>query len=209
MSAQQRRLCARYTDERQHKYCQAALQEKKEPPKFAPMLSRRTLLIGAMAGAGLPGAAFAQAGSARALSFQNLHTGERLDAAFFDHGAFVPDALAAINRVLRDHRTGEIHAIDVRLLMLLTDLRSILETREPLQVISGYRSPQTNAALADASAGVARRSLHMQGMAIDIAIEGTALDRIRQAALELRRGGVGHYPNPGFVHVDVGRVRSW
>lgn len=124
-------------------------------------------------------------------------------------GAHPVDALAAIDHVLRDHRTNEVHAIDVRLLDLLYDLSAQLETPRPFQVISGYRSPQTNAALAEASGGVARRSLHMQGMAIDIAMEGVSTETIQSAALQLGRGGVGYYPNPGFVHVDVGRVRRW
>lgn len=143
------------------------------------------------------------------MRFRNLHTAETLDAEYWQNGAYAPDALTAINHVLRDHRTNETHAIDVRLLDLLHDLAGQLETREPLQVISGYRSPRTNAALADASSGVARRSLHMDGMAIDIALEGTSTELIRDAALALGRGGVGYYPNPGFVHVDVGRVRRW
>lgn len=143
------------------------------------------------------------------MRFRNLHTGEALDAEYWQNGAYAPDALAAIDQVLRDHRTNEAHAMDVRLLDLLHDLSRQLETREPFQVISGYRSPQSNAALADASSGVARRSLHMEGMAIDIALESTSTEVIRDAALLLGGGGVGYYPNPGFVHVDVGRVRHW
>lgn len=175
------------------------------------MLTRRTALLGfgATAFAASPGIAFASALEPRALRFRNLHTAETLDAEYWQNGAYTPDALAAINHVLRDHRTNETHAIDVRLLDLLHDLAGQLQTREPFQVISGYRSPRTNAALADASSGVARRSLHMDGMAIDIALEGAPTELIRDAALALGRGGVGHYPNPGFVHVDVGRVRRW
>jgi uncharacterized protein YcbK (DUF882 family) len=143
------------------------------------------------------------------LSFRNLHTGEALAIEYWQNGAYAPDACAAIDQILRDHRTGEIHAIDARLLDLLHELSGQLETRAPFQVISGYRSPHTNAALADASSGVARGSLHMQGLAIDIAIEGVPTATLRDAALSLARGGVGFYPNPGFVHVDVGRVRRW
>jgi uncharacterized protein YcbK (DUF882 family) len=143
------------------------------------------------------------------LSFHNLHTGEALAIEYWQNGAYAADACAAIDQILRDHRTGEIHAIDARLLDLLHELSGQLETRAPFQVISGYRSPHTNAALADASSGVARGSLHMQGLAIDIAIEGVPTATLRDAALSLARGGVGFYPNPGFVHVDVGRVRRW
>lgn len=176
------------------------------------MLTRRAALI---AGLGLasvaasPNLAQASAAQQRSLRFHNLHTGETLDAEYWQGGAYAPDALAAINHVLRDHRTDEACAMDVRLLDLLHDLAGQIGAREPFQVISGYRSPRTNAALADASGGVARRSLHMEGKAIDIALASTSVETIRSAALQLGRGGVGYYPNPGFVHMDIGRVRQW
>lgn len=176
------------------------------------MLTRRNSLL---AGLGLAASAIAlppthaDASASRALSFHNLHTGEALAIEYWQNGAYAPDACAAIDHILRDHRTGEIHAIDARLLDLLHELSGQLETRAPFQVISGYRSPHTNAALADASSGVARGSLHMQGLAIDVAVEGVATATLRDAALGLARGGVGFYPNPGFVHVDVGRIRRW
>jgi uncharacterized protein YcbK (DUF882 family) len=111
--------------------------------------------------------------------------------------------------VLRDFRTDESHPIDRRLLDLLHNLSQRVGTRAPFQVISGYRSPATNAMLRAESSGVASRSLHMQGMAIDIALQDVALADLRQAALDLQSGGVGYYPTSGFVHVDVGRVRRW
>jgi len=111
--------------------------------------------------------------------------------------------------VLRDHRTGTQCAIDPRLLDLLHGLRNLLGTTRPFQVISGYRSPATNRVLASASSGVARDSLHTRGMAIDIRVPGIALDRLRDAAISLKGGGVGHYPRSDFVHLDVGRVRFW
>jgi uncharacterized protein YcbK (DUF882 family) len=176
------------------------------------MLTRRNALLAGLAFAGAGATlhlAYATAPAYRALRFRNLHTGETLEAEYWTNGTYAPDALSAINHVLRDHRTGESTDMDTRLLDLLFDLSGQLETRAPFQVISGYRSPATNAALADASTGVARRSLHMEGRAIDIAIEGLATSTIQQAALAMARGGVGHYPDPGFVHVDVGRVRRW
>ena len=106
-------------------------------------------------------------------------------------------------------RSGEVHQIEPKLLDLLALLRARLETIEPLSVISGYRSPKTNAALHEASSGVASNSLHMQGMAIDIRVPGRALAAARTAALDMRVGGVGYYPKSNFVHVDVGRVRRW
>ncbi len=173
------------------------------------MLTRRTALLAGLGVAAAATSARASTLETRALSFQSLHTGEALSIEYWQNGAYAPDALAAINHILRDHRTGEAHAIDPRLLDLLHDLANQVEATAPFQVISGYRSPQTNATLAGASSSVARRSLHMQGMAIDIALERVSTDALRQAALSLGRGGVGYYPDPGFVHVDMGRVRSW
>lgn len=162
-----------------------------------------------LAGAAAPAfAAFARV-RPRSVAFDNLHTGERLKVDYWADGRYLPDALNAVNRVLRDFRTNEVHAIDPKLLNLLDSLRLELDTPEPFQVISGYRSPATNALLHQASAGVAAHSMHMQGMAIDIRVHGRALKSIRAAALSLQRGGVGYYPRSDFVHVDVGRVRSW
>ena len=146
---------------------------------------------------------------ARSLCFQSLHTGERLRATYWEKGRYLPDALAEIDRVLRDHRTGEVARIDTGLLDLLHDLGCRLECDGRYEVISGYRSPATNAALQRAGHGVARRSLHMDGQAIDIRVRGRDLAALRRAAVKLGRGGVGYYPRSGFVHVDVGRVRTW
>jgi len=155
-----------------------------------------------------PAAALARPGQ-RTLGFLNLHTGERFDGPYWADGAYLPESLSAVRNVLRDFRTGERHDIDPTLLDLLTVLRLRLETAEPFQVISGYRSPQTNAMLAETSRGVASHSFHMVGKAIDIRVPGRSLDHLRNAALELRQGGVGYYPASDFVHVDVGPVRRW
>jgi uncharacterized protein YcbK (DUF882 family) len=111
--------------------------------------------------------------------------------------------------VLRDHRTGQVHPIAPSLLDLVADLRDRTGVSGPVQVISGYRSPQTNAGLQKAGSGVATRSLHMDGKALDIRIPGLELTRLRDAALAMQRGGVGFYPESNFVHVDIGRVRRW
>jgi uncharacterized protein YcbK (DUF882 family) len=145
----------------------------------------------------------------RSLSFYNLHTSESLKTVYWQRGEYLPSSLADINRVLRDHRTGEQHDMDPQLLDLLFDLRLRLDTRESLQIISGYRSPSTNAMLHAKSDGVATRSLHMDGKAIDIRIPGRALALLRKTALAMKAGGVGYYPGSDFVHVDIGRVRSW
>jgi uncharacterized protein YcbK (DUF882 family) len=145
----------------------------------------------------------------RSLSVLNLHTGERLRAVYWEAGAYVHDALAQFDHVLRDHRTGEVHGIAPDVLDLATILATQFELSEPIQIISGYRSPQTNAALHEASSGVASHSLHMEGKALDIRMPGVDLARLREAAWALQRGGVGYYPGSDFVHVDVGRVRQW
>ncbi|MDB5416839.1 MAG: Twin-arginine translocation pathway signal [Phenylobacterium sp.] len=173
---------------------------------------RRDLLRGALglAGAALFGqAAQAAAAAPRSLSLLNLHTGEALKATYFEGGEYLPDAMAALNHLLRDFRTGDVHPIAPGLLDLVTSLQGRLDTRQTVHVISGYRSPQTNAQLHERSDGVASHSLHMVGEAMDIRIPGVELADLRNAALGLQRGGVGYYPGSDFVHVDVGRVRRW
>lgn len=150
------------------------------------------------------------AASERRLSFYNLHTGERLSTVYWARGRYVPEALGRIDRILRDFRTGEVKPIDRRLLDLLYALARRLEAERPFHVISGYRSPKTNAMLVSQSdGGVAKRSYHMRGMAIDVRLPERDLARLRRAAVALRRGGVGYYPRSDFVHVDVGPVRYW
>lgn len=145
----------------------------------------------------------------RALGLRHLHTGETLTVEYAAGGRYVPDALAAVNHLLRDFRTGDVHDIDPGLLDLLHQVASRLGTRHPFEVISGYRSPTTNAALRRKSEGVAARSLHMVGQAIDIRVAGVALTSLRTAALDLKGGGVGYYAVSNFVHVDTGRIRQW
>lgn len=182
---------------------------------------RRFLGLGAAAAAVAltPNAAFAgvrrgagaEAGD-RVLSFVNLHTGERLRAAYCCSGEYQAEALAAIDHILRDVRADEVRAIDRRLLDLLHQLGGRLETDQPFHIISGYRSPRTNAMLrarGGAGSGVASGSLHQVGKAIDIRLPGVRLDHLRAAARALKAGGVGYYPASNFVHVDTGRVREW
>lgn len=173
-------------------------------------LRRGLALIGggAALGAGSTALAFPEA-DVRRLEFSNLHTGERLSVAYWERGAYVPDALSAVNHVLRDFRTGDVHPIEPKLLDVLVAVSGKVGRQSPLQVISGYRSPATNAALHAASDGVATHSLHMEGKAIDIRIAGVDLSRLRDAGLSLGLGGVGYYPSSDFVHMDVGRVRRW
>jgi len=145
----------------------------------------------------------------RRIAFLNLHTDERCSVVYRENGACVPGALAEVNKVLRDFRTGEVHPIDPNLLDLLADLSTRMDATGPFHVISGYRSPKTNAALHENSGGVATKSLHMQGKAIDIRLPGRRLAAVRDTALAMSRGGVGYYARSDFVHVDTGRVRRW
>jgi uncharacterized protein YcbK (DUF882 family) len=149
------------------------------------------------------------AANQRKLAFDNLHTGETLESVYWEAGDYVPGALTQINHILRDFRTDDVHPIDAKLLDLLNTLHRKLGSKVPFSVISGYRSPKTNAALAAASSGVAKHSLHMEGQAIDIHLEDVALKDLHRGAIALKRGGVGYYPASDFVHVDVGRVRTW
>lgn len=149
------------------------------------------------------------AANQRKLAFDNLHTGETLKTVYWEGGDYVPGALGEINHILRDFRTNDVHPIDAKLLDLLNTLHQKLGSKVPFSVISGYRSPKTNATLAEASNGVAKHSLHMEGQAIDIHLEDVALKDLHRGALALKRGGVGYYPASDFVHVDVGRVRTW
>jgi uncharacterized protein YcbK (DUF882 family) len=144
----------------------------------------------------------------RFLAFHNLHTEERLRVTYFADGAYIPGALARVDRLLRDFRTGDVHPIDPRLLDTLYAL-AIASGCETFEIISGYRSPQTNALLRRTSAGVASHSLHMDGRAIDVRVTGLATARLRDAAIALGRGGVGYYPGSDFVHLDTGRFRTW
>ena len=144
------------------------------------------------------------------LSFVNTHTGEKLDVVYREGQQYLTDAIAEIDRLLRDHRSGEVHPVDRALLDQLDRLGALLGTgTRPFHVISGYRSPATNAKLAARSGGVATRSLHMSGRGIDIRMPGLPLAEVHRAALSMRAGGVGFYPRSDFVHLDTGLVRTW
>lgn len=145
----------------------------------------------------------------RSLSIHALNTGERLRATFFRNGRYDGVALREIDHLLRDWRTDDVHKIDPNLLDLLCLLHGRVGGSEPFHLISGYRSPKTNAALAARSNGVARRSLHLQGMAADIRLPGRPLSSLHREAVALKAGGVGLYTKSDFVHVDTGRVRYW
>jgi uncharacterized protein YcbK (DUF882 family) len=191
------------------------MRETKDPlyrPGAAGLGRRGFLLLGAsVLGGVLTRPVLARTGAAgeRRLRFHNTHTGEDACTAYWADGNYLADGLRAVNRILRDHRSGDIHPIDTGLLDLLYVLQDNVGSCKPYQVISGYRSPATNASLRRHSHGVARHSYHMRGMAIDIRLADCRLDRLHRAALALQAGGVGYYPRSDFIHVDVGPVRTW
>jgi len=156
----------------------------------------------------LPRDASALPGS-RQLSFYHIHTGETLKAAYFDNGRYQPDALQAFDKLMRDWRTDTVHAIDPAIYDQLFALQAKVETPGAFHIICGYRSPATNAMLSERSDGVAKRSLHMDGKALDLNLPGKDLAQLRAAALSLGAGGVGYYPASDFIHMDTGRVRAW
>lgn len=147
--------------------------------------------------------------SRRSLSFYNTQTTERLFVNYYRKGKYQPNALEEINYIMRDRRTGEIKTIDIRLLDLLCAISLKLNTRSPFHIISGYRSPSTNAMLRKKNRRVAKHSLHIKGMAVDIRLPKFKTALLRRVSVELKQGGVGYYRRSNFVHVDVGRVRYW
>ena len=171
---------------------------------------RRRLLLTGLATLTLAPVARARSGQRRTIAFAHTHTGERLTTSYFDGGEYQASELARVNYLLRDFRNGEVHPISTDVLDILFDLqRAISSDVLPYEVISGYRSPQTNAELRSHSHGVAEHSLHVQGRAIDVRLPGVATSRLHELALNLGRGGVGYYRSSDFVHVDNGRVRYW
>ncbi len=156
-----------------------------------------------------PAIAAATASQMRRLYVHNLHTGETLDAVYYENGSYVADALASAMQVLRDWRNGAEHYMDPRLFDTLHQIHSALEVKAPFQIISGFRSKQTNAVLHEHSKGVASNSQHTLGKAVDVRLEGVELTHLHKAALAVGAGGVGFYPVSDFVHVDVGPVRQW
>jgi uncharacterized protein YcbK (DUF882 family) len=176
------------------------------------VISRRTVLA-----TGLVGTAAwysrallgAQSSTARRLALTNLHTGERLEVEYFRDGAYVPQAMASLEQLLRDFRNGEKHAIDPKLMDYLVDVAALAGKAPDFSVISGYRSPQTNEKLHERSSGVSQHSLHMQGRAMDVRMSGMDCKDLAERAEELKRGGVGFYRASNFVHLDTGAFRTW
>jgi len=158
---------------------------------------------------GLPSWATPLAAPERTLQLYNTHTGEQLAATYWAEGQYLDDEIHSLNHLLRDYRSGDVVAIDRRLFDILYTLQRQTGARGRYEVISGYRSPATNAYLRRTGSGVAKDSLHTKGRAIDVRLNGVALSDLHRAALQLRAGGVGYYQASNFVHLDTGRVRHW
>lgn len=151
----------------------------------------------------------AESARTRTIKFYNTHTHERLTVIYKKNGHYLPEALEEIDYILRDHRTGDVHPIDVKLLDFLYDLLVEIGNQGEVHVISGYRSPATNQLLRKRSHGVAKTSLHMHGKALDFRLPGTDTKILRDTAKAMKRGGVGYYKKLDFIQIDTGRVRSW
>ncbi|NGR06570.1 DUF882 domain-containing protein [bacterium SGD-2] len=181
-----------------------------------PNVARRRFLTaasGAALACGFPMIARATTFSSvleKDLSLDHTHTRESIEIVYAKGRRYIPQALDNLNHFLRDHYSGLVGQMDPGLYDIMHALRSTLKADLPFHIISGYRSPKTNEHLRTTrGGGVARRSLHMDGKAVDLRMPGVPLKELRDAALELKRGGVGYYPGSNFIHVDTGRVRAW
>jgi len=157
----------------------------------------------------LPGLVFAAPTQPRRLRFFHTHTSEKLDVVYYESGAYLPDAVDELNHLLRDFRSGDVVDIDRNLLDLLVMVQKRLGSNGTYEIISAYRSPATNEMLRRQGGGVAKSSMHLLGKAIDVRLTDADTRDLRQAGLDLARGGVGYYSKSDFVHLDTGRVRRW
>jgi uncharacterized protein YcbK (DUF882 family) len=157
----------------------------------------------------LPGVSFAMSAEPRRLRLYHTHTSEKLDVVYHENGTYLPDALGELNHLLRDFRSNDVVAIDPQLLDFLHAAQRRVGSKGTYEIISAYRSPATNEMLRRRGAGVAKRSMHLEGRAIDVRLTDARTRDLRQASIDLGRGGVGYYESSNFVHLDTGRVRRW
>jgi uncharacterized protein YcbK (DUF882 family) len=172
----------------------------------------KRLACGSLLAMGIPNivqAAFSGFTAHKTLSLEHHHTGENLTLTYYEQGRYIHGALEEISYFMRDYHNGAVHSIDPALLDQLYDVKLLLGVNKPFHIVSAYRSPETNASLRRHSRGVARQSLHMEGRAIDIRMEGMSANTIRNAALMVQNGGIGFYPRSNFVHLDTGELRTW
>lgn len=149
------------------------------------------------------------AGDIRRIKMYSGRTGERLDTIYWIEGDYIGEAMREINLFMRDWRNGEAIQMDSRTVDIMAASHRMLDVNEPYMLLSGYRSPQTNAMLRSQSSGVARNSLHMRGQAADLRLNGRSVSQMARAAAACRAGGVGRYSGSDFVHMDCGPVRTW
>lgn len=168
------------------------------------------ILVGGAALAALPAPALAKgAGSYRRVKLVSNRLGERVDTVYWIDGDYIPEALGEIDRLMRDWRLDQVKRVDRRVIDVMAAAHRKLDTPTPFEVISGYRSAQTNAMLRQSTRGVARNSYHIQAMAADLRLQGRSITQVARAAESLGAGGVGRYSRSAFVHVDSGPVRTW
>lgn len=183
---------------------------------IGPAVPRRAFLAGLATAAttAVPGfaatpALLTGAGNFRALSMVNSRTAERLSCVYWVEGTYVPEALGAFDYILRDWREDEVKPIDPKTLDIMAATHNLLECSEPFEIVSGYRSPKTNAMLRRRSRGVAKNSYHLKGMAVDLTLRTRGVRQVAAAATSLGAGGVGRYTGSHFTHVDSGPPRDW
>ncbi|MCC1482098.1 YcbK family protein [Roseibaca sp. Y0-43] len=177
----------------------------------------RRALLGAFAATAVSAAPFFPgvtayargAGDIRKINFYSGRTGEKINIIYWVDGKYIKESMAEINHFFRDWRNNKVHSIDARTIDILAAAHGLLRVDEPYMLLSGYRSPETNAMLRARSSGVARNSLHMQGEAADVRLQSRSVSQIAQAAASCKAGGVGRYSRSNFVHMDCGVVRSW
>ncbi|MFP5478236.1 MAG: YcbK family protein [Alphaproteobacteria bacterium] len=149
------------------------------------------------------------AGDIRRIRMYSGRTGESLDTIYWIEGEYIPEVMKEINHFMRDWRTDDATRIDMRTIDIMAASHRLMDVSEPYMLLSGYRSPKTNAMLRSRSSGVARNSLHMKGQAADLRLKSRSVGQMAKAAAACASGGVGKYSRSNFVHMDCGPVRSW
>lgn len=148
-------------------------------------------------------------GDIRRIRMYSARTGERIDMIYWLEGKYIKDAVRQLNHFMRDWRTDQVKSMDLRTVDIMAAAHNLLDVSEPYMLLSGYRSPQTNAMLRSRSRGVAKNSLHMKGQAADLRLASRSVGQMARAASACRAGGVGKYSRSNFVHMDCGVVRTW
>ncbi|WP_040609193.1 YcbK family protein [Pseudooceanicola batsensis] len=182
----------------------------------SPSISRRALLSAFAATAIVSAPTFTKAagflknsGDIRRIRMYSARTGERIDMIYWVDGHYIKDAVTEVSHFMRDWRNDIVKPIDLRTIDIMAASHNLLEVNEPYMLLSGYRSPETNAMLRSRSRNVARNSLHLKGQAADLRLSSRSVNQMARAASACRAGGVGRYSGSNFVHMDCGPVRSW